>query len=168
LKKSDPVIIACTNCPWDLDPAFVRRFERRIFVDLPSSDESLEILQKRLDDKISLSISEWKSIRKELDGNNYSGSDITNITNLACHFPIDELLRAHTFQMNTDGSMTPVVDDYLETSSSSVECSWRDVPSNLARCRSVQYDDIINAIRKTNTTVTTELRKKYSLFSTIF
>ena len=28
-------LLAATNCPWDLDPAFLRRFQRRVYVPLP-------------------------------------------------------------------------------------------------------------------------------------
>lgn len=28
-------IIAATNCPWDIDPAFLRRFQKRCYVPLP-------------------------------------------------------------------------------------------------------------------------------------
>ena len=29
-------LLAATNCPWDLDPAFLRRFQRRVYVPLPN------------------------------------------------------------------------------------------------------------------------------------
>lgn len=32
----DPLILAATNCPWDMDPAFLRRFQRRVYVGLPN------------------------------------------------------------------------------------------------------------------------------------
>lgn len=33
----DTIFVLCTtNCPWELDPAFLRRFQRKIFVGLPN------------------------------------------------------------------------------------------------------------------------------------
>ena len=34
---NDNIVVLCTtNCPWELDPAFLRRFQRKIFVGLPN------------------------------------------------------------------------------------------------------------------------------------
>lgn len=54
LKKLSTVLIslspfiACSNCPWDLDPAFIRRFSRRIFIDLPTDEDAIKILKLKL------------------------------------------------------------------------------------------------------------------------
>lgn len=34
--NNEILILAATNCPWDLDPAFLRRFQRRIYIPLPN------------------------------------------------------------------------------------------------------------------------------------
>ena len=35
-QKQDNVFLLCaTNCPWELDSAFLRRFQKRIYVPLP-------------------------------------------------------------------------------------------------------------------------------------
>ena len=35
-KMEEGVFLLCaTNCPWELDPAFLRRFQRRIYIPLP-------------------------------------------------------------------------------------------------------------------------------------
>lgn len=43
------VVVAATNCdPGLLDPAFVRRFEKKIFVPLPSPTERIEMMRANL------------------------------------------------------------------------------------------------------------------------
>uniref|UniRef100_A0A182QCL9 AAA+ ATPase domain-containing protein n=1 Tax=Anopheles farauti TaxID=69004 RepID=A0A182QCL9_9DIPT len=41
-------LLASTNLPWELDPAFLRRFERKILVDLPSADGRKELIEHLL------------------------------------------------------------------------------------------------------------------------
>ncbi|XP_053658752.1 katanin p60 ATPase-containing subunit A-like 2 [Anopheles marshallii] len=41
-------LLASTNLPWELDPAFLRRFERKILVDLPTPDGRKELIEHLL------------------------------------------------------------------------------------------------------------------------
>merc|ERR1719223_928304 len=41
------LLIGCTNCPWDIDDAVMRRFQRRVYVPLPALD-AREALWKKL------------------------------------------------------------------------------------------------------------------------
>ena len=71
------VVIGSTNRPFDLDEAVLRRFPRRILVDLPDLETRREILEvtlaeNRLDPAVNLT-----SIAERLDG--YTGSDIKEV-----------------------------------------------------------------------------------------
>ena len=71
------VVIGSTNRPFDLDEAVLRRFPRRILVDLPDLETRTEILQvtmaeNRLDSGVNMT-----KIAERLDG--YTGSDIKEV-----------------------------------------------------------------------------------------
>lgn len=71
------VVIGSTNRPFDLDEAVLRRFPRRILVDLPDLETRKEILEvtlaeNRLDTAVNLTL-----IAERLDG--YTGSDIKEV-----------------------------------------------------------------------------------------
>mmetsp|Transcript_17986 Transcript_17986/g.25416 ORF Transcript_17986/g.25416 Transcript_17986/m.25416 type:complete len:1857 (+) Transcript_17986:440-6010(+) len=71
------VVIGSTNRPFDLDEAVLRRFPRRILVDLPDMETRQEILEvtlaeNRLDPLVNLT-----AIAERLEG--YTGSDIKEV-----------------------------------------------------------------------------------------
>jgi SpoVK/Ycf46/Vps4 family AAA+-type ATPase len=71
------VVIGSTNRPFDLDEAVLRRFPRRILVDLPDLETRREILEvtlseNRLDPAVNLT-----KIAERLEG--YTGSDLKEI-----------------------------------------------------------------------------------------
>lgn len=88
--KGDRVVtIGATNVPWDIDTAFRRRFQRRIYVSLPSN-EAREIIFKLNSQGIALDDGiDFSSLANNTEG--YSGSDIANVCKDAVMAPIREL-----------------------------------------------------------------------------
>jgi len=89
-KKSDRlVVIGATNLPWELDPAFRSRFEKRIYInlpDLPARSKIFEIHSRGVecDDTVDFNL-----IGEMSDG--YSGRDIQLICREAVMMPVREL-----------------------------------------------------------------------------
>jgi len=82
-------ILAATNKPWRLDEAFIRRFQKRVYVPLPTKETRLELLRMytkslRLDPGVSL-----EKLAEMLEW--YSSSDVVEIVMAAHMRTIKEL-----------------------------------------------------------------------------
>ena len=90
-KKSDRLLLtlAATNRPWDLDPAVLSRFPRRIYVKLPDQEACREILMIHTKDlncsSLDLNLLAARCVEK-----NYSGRDIQNLCQQAIWHMIRE------------------------------------------------------------------------------
>lgn len=84
------LVLAATNRPFDLDDAALRRFPRRIYIQLPDSRTRRNLLKNLLhkqEHKLSSSDFDW--ISSETHG--YSGSDLTALAKDAAMGPVREL-----------------------------------------------------------------------------
>ena len=84
------VVMGATNRPWDLDPAMVRRFERRIFVPLPDKEAREEIFKIHLrgvELGPDVDIAELAELTV-----GYTGSDIRLVCREAAMEPVRELM----------------------------------------------------------------------------
>ena len=82
-------LLAATNRPQDLDSAALRRFQRRILVDVPNQTDRKDIIKKTLSGiKHNLKNRDLIDIAKALDG--YSSSDIVNVCKQAIYAPLRE------------------------------------------------------------------------------
>ena len=80
-----------------------RRFEKRVYIPLPSEKDIVYILKNSLD-KVGHNInnSGFNEIGKKLKG--FSGSDVATFVKQCCMMPLDKTVRAtHFRQVNVDG-----------------------------------------------------------------
>ncbi len=102
-------VIAATNKPWKLDQAFIRRFQKRIYVRLPDYNARLQILKMytkkiKLADDVNL-----EELAKVLDG--YTASDIKDIVVAAHLRAVNELFDKY----GGVGEVRPVTwEDFME------------------------------------------------------
>lgn len=71
------MVLAATNHPWDIDEAFRRRFEKRIYIGLPDESTRVQLLKQSLRDVVLGPDVNLEDLAIRLDG--YSGSDICNL-----------------------------------------------------------------------------------------
>lgn len=84
------IIIGATNRPQELDDAILRRFSKRIFVDLPDHHARVTLLKNLMSTQVNdLSHSDLEEIAKMTV--KYSGSDLTGLAKEAALNPVREL-----------------------------------------------------------------------------
>ena len=125
LARSDctVVVVAATNCdPVLLDPAFVRRFEKKIFVPLPSPTERIEMMRANLHEiEHSIGDQDFQVLAKLTSGYrcgryipvlfsftagdvHCSGSDLRALVRDAAMIPVREFTAALTHGDANDGA----------------------------------------------------------------
>lgn len=85
------LLIACTNCPWDVDSAVMRRFPRRIYVPLPDIEARRALLAYLLQKsgRHSVTTRQISTLVKRTEG--FTCSDITSIAAEASFGPLRTL-----------------------------------------------------------------------------
>jgi vacuolar protein-sorting-associated protein 4 len=82
------LVMAATNIPWILDPAVLRRFEKRIHVPLPDADARRRIFEIHLKDAELAKDVDLDTLTEITAG--YSGSDIERVCREAAMNPLRE------------------------------------------------------------------------------
>ncbi|PUA32867.1 MAG: AAA family ATPase [Zestosphaera tikiterensis] len=102
-------VIAATNKPWKLDDAFIRRFQKRIYIPLPNKEARLQLI-KLYTKKLSLSPDvDFSRLADALDG--YTASDIKDIVMTAHLRTVRELFARGSH----DGVPRPItMEDFME------------------------------------------------------
>jgi ATP-dependent 26S proteasome regulatory subunit len=131
------LLVACTNCPWDVDSAVLRRFPRRIFVPLPDADARKGLilnLVKKIG-RHTISSRQVSSLVKKTEG--FSCSDISAIASEASFGPLRSV-----------GDLNAIRD-----------CSVDDI-------RPVQFKDFDNVLKDATRSLTAEQIERFEEWRT--
>jgi len=94
--NSGVLFLAATNLPWNIDPAFIRRFQKRIEVPLPDEGARARLLELEIGGTLcDLSPGDYKELAKGAEG--LSGSDIKTFVQDALNRPITRVIEATHF-----------------------------------------------------------------------
>tara|TARA_R110002050_G_scaffold191297_2_gene326047 strand:+ start:441 stop:1754 length:1314 start_codon:yes stop_codon:yes gene_type:complete len=137
------LILAATNTPWNLDPAFRRpgRFDRIVFVSPPDATSRESILQLKLQDKPVEAI-DYKGLAKRTE--NYSGADIDAIIDIAIELKLEAAF--------SDGLPKPISTKDLQNAIKKHKAStqeWFMTAKNFAMFANDAglYDDILSYLK---------------------
>lgn len=76
-KRKIVIIMGATNCPWDLDDAIRRRFEKRIYIPLPDLESRISLFEITLKDRPVDDDVLWTDLAERSNG--YSAADIVTV-----------------------------------------------------------------------------------------
>ncbi|MHA1820192.1 MAG: AAA family ATPase [Promethearchaeota archaeon] len=113
-SKRIVTIMGATNRPWDIDSAFLRRFEKKIYVPLPDFESRVAIIKYHTR---GISISDDLDFQKLAElTEGYSGSDIAILCREASMRPIRELDQQGSLDQDGNISVRPMnYNDFIES-----------------------------------------------------
>lgn len=139
------LILAATNVPWSLDPAFRRpgRFDRVVFIAPPDIDARKEILAGLLDDRPGGDTIKIAKLAKETSG--FSGADIQNLIETAIDEAIDDSIKNEVEVPLNQSHFDMAIKDVHSTVN-----EWLSTARNYARYANDagQYNDVLTFIKK--------------------
>lgn len=97
---NQPLVIAATNLPWDIDSAMMRRFQKKVYVPLPDRESRRALFRIHSGSDI-----DFCELAEATEG--YSGSDINTLVNDALFEPLRFFMRANHFRLNEDDKWEP-------------------------------------------------------------
>lgn len=137
------LILAATNAPWSVDPAFRRpgRFDRIIFVEPPDEGARAEILKSLLQEKPVDDVDADK-VAKEM--NNYSGADLKAVIDIAVEEKLRESMEKGVIQPLQTKDLLKAVKQHRPTT-----LEWFASARNYALYanESGLYDDILKHLK---------------------
>lgn len=143
-ENAGVLILAATNVPWAIDPAFRRhgRFDRVIFVPPPDKVARGEILKSLLEGRPQESLNLDAVIART---SGFSGADLANVVETACDIAIEESL-------STDG-VEPIKQAHLAEALKEVKPStteWLSSARNYARYANEGglYDEVMEFLNQ--------------------
>uniref|UniRef100_A0A0P4WHX2 AAA+ ATPase domain-containing protein n=1 Tax=Scylla olivacea TaxID=85551 RepID=A0A0P4WHX2_SCYOL len=153
-------VLGATNCPWDMDPAFLRRFQKRIYASLPGREARRAIISKHFTTTpLQLTDSDWQTLLDTTEA--YSGADLTHLATTAAFMPIRELQSARFWRFTSDNKITPCSNETL----GAMQYTLSKLPAERVIARDVELQDFLTATRTTPRTVSQADTQQYHEFS---
>lgn len=152
------LFVGATNSPWDIDGAVVRRFQKKVYVPLPSAEDRFILFKKRLPMIESENdIAEFAGLT---DG--YSASDIEIIANQAMAVPFQRAAKATVFIEERPGFFRP------SSSDQGIPMRLADVPAERLLLDPVCANDVMETIDKIKASVDEKLFIQYEKWGAAF
>jgi len=170
------LVLGATNIPWVLDAAIRRRFEKRIYINLPDAPARAAMFKLNIGDtSTNLTDQDYKLLGESTDG--YSGADIGLVVRDALMMPVRKVQSATHFKRVRGPSPTDsqkIVDDLLtpcspgDPGAREIHDVLMDVPSDKLLVPPVTMADLMKSLSTQKKTVNDEDMAKLKKFSDDF
>jgi len=164
------LVLGATNIPWVLDSAIRRRFEKRIFINLPDAPARSNMFKLNIGEtSTTLTEQDYQELGNKTEG--YSGADIGLVVREALMMPVRKVMSAKHFKKC--GGPSPEdpqiwCDDLLVPCSSDEEgaqpMTFMDVPGNKLHEPPVTREDLLKSLSTQKKTVNDEDMEKLQKF----
>lgn len=155
-------LIGCTNLPWQLDDAMIRRLEKRIYVPLPTVDERQALIEFYFKkDEHSITAQEFRELA--LLTEYFSAADITQLAKSSAMIPLSMMREATHFEMLKDSKLRPCNSNHhgaIKMTLSEITDKSRLVLTPIT------YTLVLEALESTKSTVDIVKLKEYESWTT--
>ena len=146
------LVLGATNCPWDLDPAIRRRFERRIYIPLPEIEARRRMIHLNIGSTPhSLTSAQLELLANKTEG--FSGADIAILVRDAMLQPIRRCSSATHFKRVSGKFWTPCKPDDPDPTKQAR--NLMSIPSAELQAPTVIWEDFENALANARSSVGT-------------
>lgn len=159
------LVMGATNTPWELDEAFRRRFEKRIYISLPDPTARTSMFKLKVADVENV-ITEEEFVAMGEASVLYSGADIKTVAKEALYMAIRKCQNATHFKLAPDGWYSPCSPS--ETGPNVKEMGMYDIPDGKLKEPPVCFDDFMQALTKCKPSVCEDDLARYEDFTEKF
>merc|ERR1711970_1382973 len=159
-------VLGATNIPWVLDSAIRRRFEKRIYIDLPEEHARTHMFKLNMGaTPHNISEEDFRDLGRRTDG--YSGADISIVVRDALMQPVRKVQTATHFVRCSGPSRDDpdkIIHDLLAPCSpgtrGAVEMTWMEVSGDKLLEPKVDMSDVLRSLSTQKPTVNADDMKK--------
>ena len=157
------LVMGATNTPWELDDAFRRRFEKRIYIHLPDQQSRAEMFKLKIEG-VANTLTEEDFLKLGAASELYSGSDIKTVSKEALFMPIRKCQNATKFKQLPCGNFTPCKPSDPEGKT----MGMYDIPDGKLKEPPVCFDDYMQALQRIKPSVCIDDLTRYQDFTSKF
>eukprot|EP00048_Salpingoeca_helianthica_P001129 m.46894 g.46894 ORF g.46894 m.46894 type:complete len:516 (-) comp11197_c1_seq1:65-1612(-) len=145
VQQGQLFVLGATNCPWELDSAFLRRFQKRVYLPLPDLETRISLLSLKVKESkecIDMTIDHVTELAGRLEG--FSGSDIVALFADALFEPVRELVLS-TNWVRADDAWVPAP---AASTKDAVTATLQELPPTEVRARPVRLADFLSVLSR--------------------